>query len=64
VKKAVHKATDQPFACKIIDKALVGEKTEMITTEIEILRKVRHPSVIWLKEVFETQSQIYLIMEL
>lgn len=49
---------------KIIDKKAVGEKTEMIQTEIDILRRVRHPYIIGLKEMFETSTTIYLVMEL
>eukprot|EP01116_Phalansterium_solitarium_P005805 TRINITY_DN178_c0_g1_i2.p1 TRINITY_DN178_c0_g1~~TRINITY_DN178_c0_g1_i2.p1 ORF type:complete len:259 (-),score=68.20 TRINITY_DN178_c0_g1_i2:443-1219(-) len=36
----------------------------MIQTEIDILRRVRHPFIISLKEMFETPTHIYLVMEL
>src|SRR3712207_3805752 len=58
VRKGVHKKTGDVFAIKIIDKKAVGDKTEMIQTEIDILRKVRHPYIIGLKEMFETPTSI------
>jgi serine/threonine protein kinase len=64
VKKAQHKKTGEYFALKIIDKKAVGDKTEMIQTEIDILRKVRHTHIISLHEMFETPTHIYLVMEL
>lgn len=64
VKKGTNKKTNEQVAIKIIDKKAVGEKTEMLQTEIDILRKVRHQYVITLKEMFESPTHIFLIMEL
>ena len=36
---------------------------QRIIREIKILKSVRHPSVIQLYEIIETQNQLYLIME-
>ena len=36
---------------------------ERVQREIHILRKVRHPNVIQLYEIIETQTRLYLIME-
>jgi calcium/calmodulin-dependent protein kinase I len=49
---------------KIIKRSAVGDKTEMIQTEIDILRKVRHKHIITLHEIYETKANIYLVMEL
>eukprot|EP00834_Sanchytrium_tribonematis_P001840 NODE_48_length_31852_cov_1.054168.p7 type:complete len:605 gc:universal NODE_48_length_31852_cov_1.054168:16080-14266(-) len=64
VKKAMHKQTKQLFAIKIIDRAKCKGKESMIQSEIEILKKVEHPNIIKLYDMFETSDKIYLVMEL
>merc|ERR1711916_277782 len=64
VKKATHKETDDTFAIKIIDKRSCGDKTEMIMTEVDILKRVDHPNIICMKELFETPQKLYLVVEL
>jgi len=63
VKLGVNKKTGEEFAIKIIEKKRVGEK-KMMQTEIDILNQVHHPNVIELKEMFETSTHLYLVMEL
>ena len=36
----------------------------MIQNEVAILRKVKHPNIIELKEEFNSHSELYLVMEL
>ncbi len=36
----------------------------MLQTEVDILQKVRHPYIVELKEMFETSTHIYLVMEM
>ncbi len=52
-------------AIKILEKDRIKDKkdVERITREIKILKKVRHPNVIQLYEIIETESELYLIME-
>ncbi len=64
VKKATEIATKKEWAVKIIQKKLIKDKLEMLHTEIDILTKVSHPCIIGLKEIFESESTIYLVMEL
>ena len=64
VKLAVNKKTGEEVAVKIIEKKRVGTKKEMLQTEVDILQKVHHPHVVSLKEMFETSTHIYLVMEL
>lgn len=63
VKLGVNKKTGEEFAIKIIEKKRVGEK-KMMQTEIDILNQVHHPNVIELREMFETSTHLYLVMEL
>jgi calcium/calmodulin-dependent protein kinase I len=64
VRKGVNRLTGEEVAVKIIEKKRVGQKKEMIQTELDILQKVKHPNVVELKEMFETPTHIYLVMEI
>ena len=64
VKKAIHKETKKLVAIKIIDRAKCKGKESMIQSEIEILKKVEHPNIIKLFDIFESTDKIYLVMEL
>ena len=50
---------------KILEKSRIKDKKdiERISREIKILKKVRHPNVIQLYEIIETESELFLIME-
>jgi len=65
VKRAVHRKTNEEVAIKFIDKKYV-EKQDLIfvAREIDILKKVNHPNVLKLIEVFELDDSIALVMEL
>jgi calcium/calmodulin-dependent protein kinase I len=64
VKLGVNRKTGEEVAVKVIDKKRVGQKKEMIQTEVEILQRVHSPYIIQLKEMFETSTHLYLVMEL
>ena len=50
---------------KILEKDKIKDKKDIdrITREIKILKKVRHPNVIQLYEIIETEKELFLIME-
>jgi len=61
----VHKATNQHYAVKVINKKDLGKDYEKnLKMEVDILKKVNHPNIIALKELFDTPDKLYLIMEL
>jgi len=61
----IHKRTKQEVAIKIINKKELGKDYEKnLTTEVDILKRVDHPSIIGLLEIHETQEKLYLVMEL
>jgi len=62
VHMGIEKKTGTKYAIKIIDKKLV--ETTRLENEIQILKKVDHKNIILLKEVFESSSKLYLVMEL
>jgi calcium/calmodulin-dependent protein kinase I len=64
VRMGTNKKTGEEVAIKIIEKKKVGQKKDMLETEVEILKRVKHPNVIAMHEMFETSTHIYLVMEL
>jgi len=64
VRLAVRKDDGKEFAVKVIEKKRVGQKKDMLETEVEILRQVDHPHVVHMEAMFETPSHLYLVMEL
>lgn len=65
VKKGKHKKTGEPVAIKVIEKKFVEKQDLMLLArEIDIMKKVDHPNVLRLFEVFETDETISLVMEL
>ena len=60
----VHKATGVKVAVKVVEKAGVQNKPEMLKNEVEILSKVDHPNIISLYDIFDTKERLYLVMEL
>lgn len=66
VKLAVNKKTNEKVAVKIIDKTQASAESDAkrLKTEVEILKKVSHPNIVCLKELYETPQNLYLVMEL
>ena len=66
VYRGTHILTGEPVAMKMIKKTYL-QKSEhakrKVFQEIYILRKIRHPYVVQLFEVFETSKCIVLVME-
>ncbi|CAI2368560.1 unnamed protein product [Moneuplotes crassus] len=65
VRSGTHIITGEKVAVKILEKEKIKDNNDVqrIIREIKILKSVRHPSVIQLYEIVETQNQLYLIME-
>jgi calcium/calmodulin-dependent protein kinase I len=59
-----HKKTGVQYALKCIDKKQVGDKTEMMLSEVDILQRIKHPNIIALEEVIDTPQKLYLVLEL
>ena len=56
--------TDEKFTLKIVKKGKVSEKDiRNLRSEISVLKKIRHPNVISLRAVCETESDLYLVTE-
>lgn len=64
VKKAVHRKTGEVVAIKIYDKRhLPIFDKGCISTEVEILKSLRHPNVINIKEAYDAPKKLYIVME-
>lgn len=49
---------------KIIDKSSCAGKEGMIQTEVSILRQINHPHIIPLYDMYETEHNILLVMQM
>ncbi|XP_048384309.1 calcium/calmodulin-dependent protein kinase type IV-like isoform X1 [Stegostoma tigrinum] len=56
-----QKGTEKPFAVKVLKKTI---DKKIVRTEIGVLLRLSHPNIIRLKEIFETLTEINLVLEL
>ncbi|XP_039525944.1 serine/threonine-protein kinase SIK3 homolog isoform X1 [Pimephales promelas] len=64
VKLATHMITKAKVAIKIVDKTqLDDENLKKIFREVQIMKMLRHPHIIRLYQVMETERLIYLVTE-
>ena len=65
VRLGINKQTGEKVAIKILEKIKLIKSTDKVRLrrEISILKKLRHPNIVQLYSVIETQHQIFLIME-
>ncbi|KAJ7326066.1 Calcium/calmodulin-dependent protein kinase type 1 [Desmophyllum pertusum] len=61
---AVEKASRKLYAVKCINKRNLSGKEEAVENEIAILKKVNHPNIIRLWEIFDNKTHLYLVMDL
>ncbi|XP_046862647.1 calcium/calmodulin-dependent protein kinase type IV-like [Xenia sp. Carnegie-2017] len=61
VRLCTQKGTTNEYAVKIMEKNV---DTKLIQTEIGILLRLKHPNIIQLKDLFETNQHLYIILEL
>lgn len=66
--RCINKYNGMSFACKIIDKLQIEQQfagmMDQFHTEIEALRKLHHPNIIKLYDVFMTRDKMIIVMEL
>eukprot|EP00211_Chloroparvula_japonica_P009228 CAMPEP_0119125634 /NCGR_PEP_ID=MMETSP1310-20130426/4842_1 /TAXON_ID=464262 /ORGANISM="Genus nov. species nov., Strain RCC2339" /LENGTH=163 /DNA_ID=CAMNT_0007115719 /DNA_START=61 /DNA_END=549 /DNA_ORIENTATION=- len=63
VQLGLNKESDEEVAVKVIARKLL-EDNEGLLREIGILRKLDHPNIVKLHEVFLTEESLYIVMEL
>ena len=65
VKLAKHVFTGEKVAVKVIDKGKLDEISKAhLFQEVRCMKLVQHPNVVRLYEVIDTQTKLYLILEL
>ena len=65
VRLAINKQTGEQVAIKIMEKNKIIQKEDKIRIEreIKVLKNLRHPNIVHLYSVIQTDEKIYLIME-
>jgi len=63
VRKGRHKRSGELVAVKIITKP-APHKMKMLKAEVDIMTKLNHPNVVRLHKVVDTETKLYLVMEL
>lgn len=63
VVRVEQKTTKKPFAIKVME-TRQREGREACEAELRVLRRVSHPYIVQLMEIFEAQDRVYLVMEL
>eukprot|EP00727_Mastigamoeba_balamuthi_P012755 m51a1_g8101 putative myosin light chain kinase (415) ;mRNA; f:84027-86682 len=60
----VEKATQKKVAIKVIDKKKQeADQLKLLEREIDIMKRLKHPNIVELYEVFNTSQYIYMVME-
>lgn len=61
---AIHKVTRKNFACKVVRKDAKMNDAQSMSTEIEIMKRIRHRHVVSMYELYETPKCLWIILEL
>lgn len=59
-----HRQTGVAYACKVIIKDTKMNDAQSMSTEIEIMKRLRHRHVVAMYELFESPTTLWLILEL
>lgn len=64
VYNVTHKVTGQAFACKVVKKNANMNDAQSMSTEIEIMKRIRHRNIVSMYELYETPKCLWIILEL
>ncbi len=66
VRLITHRVTGLKYAVKCLDLTQIGTPKELqqLREEVFIMCKLHHPNIVRLEEVYESNAEIYLVMEL
>lgn len=59
-----HKVNNTHYACKVIKKDSTINDAQSMSTEIEIMKRIRHRNIVAMYELYETPKCLWLILEL
>lgn len=60
----IHKGTGMKYACKVVKKNSSMNDAQSMSTEIEIMKRIRHRNVVSMYELYETPKCLWIILEL
>jgi serine/threonine protein kinase len=60
---ATHRITGKKFACKVVKKNSSMNDAQSMSTEIEIMKRVRHRHIVSMYELYETPKCLWIILE-
>ncbi|XP_072026782.1 LOW QUALITY PROTEIN: calcium/calmodulin-dependent protein kinase type 1-like [Amphiura filiformis] len=61
---AEEKTTGILRAVKCIDRKSIKGKEETLENEVMVLKKIKHPNIVELLEIYDNKSHVYLVMDL
>ena len=64
VYQCINRDSNTKYACKVIQKDTKMNDAQSMSTEIEIMKRLRHDHVVSMYELFETPDCLWLILEL
>lgn len=65
VVRGVDRATREPVAVKVIKKdAFDDREMEFVVRETAIMKAIDHPNIVAVRDVYESRSHLYLVLEL
>eukprot|EP01034_Spumella_vulgaris_P028993 gene28993-35960_t len=59
-----HKESKQKFACKVVKKNRSMNDAQTMSTEIEIMKRLRHENIVSLCELYESPKCLWIVLEL
>ena len=59
-----HKVNGRNFACKVVKKNASMNDAQSMSTEIEIMKRIRHRNIVSMYELYETPKCLWIILEL
>jgi len=59
-----HKITRKVYACKVVRKNSSINDAQSMSTEIEIMKRIRHRNIVSMYELYETPKCLWIILEL
>jgi serine/threonine protein kinase len=59
-----HRVSRKKYACKVIKRNKKINDAQSMSTEIEIMKRVKHPNIVSMYELFTTPKCIWMVMEL
>lgn len=63
IRACIHKTTQKQRAVKVIRKSTKSTKKADIMREIEVLKKLDHPNIVRLQQLYEDDKRFYIVTE-